>query len=67
VQATRAIRQLKGPEGQVPIIALTANAMKGDREKFLGAGMSDYLSKPIHIRQLLGALERQRTQFRSAG
>jgi PAS domain S-box-containing protein len=66
VQATRRIRELDGPESQVPIIALTANAMKGDREKFLSAGMSDYLSKPIHIKSLIMALERQRGQSRAA-
>jgi PAS domain S-box-containing protein len=66
VQATRRIRELDGPESQVPIIALTANAMKGDREKFLAAGMSDYLSKPVHIKSLIMALERYRGQMRAA-
>jgi PAS domain S-box-containing protein len=65
VQATRRIRELEGPESQIPIIALTANAMKGDREKFLAAGMTDYLSKPIHIKSLIMALERQRGQLRA--
>ena len=67
IQATRKIRQLEGPQSQVPIIALTANATKGDREKYLGAGMTDYLSKPIHIRSLIAALERQRGQPGAAG
>ncbi|MEQ1781104.1 MAG: PAS domain S-box protein [Hyphomonadaceae bacterium] len=60
VEATQRIRALEGPVCRIPIIALTANAMKGDREKFLAAGMTDYLSKPIHIEKLITAVGRQR-------
>jgi signal transduction histidine kinase/CheY-like chemotaxis protein len=51
-EATQVIR--KGPPGSrhVPIVALTANAMKGDREKCLAAGMNEYIPKPIHIEDL---------------
>jgi CheY-like chemotaxis protein len=58
-EATRAIRAreargpLPGRVGRLPIIALTANALKGDRERCIEAGMDEYLSKPLHPDHLL--------------
>ncbi|MHA1109177.1 MAG: response regulator, partial [Alphaproteobacteria bacterium] len=49
IEATRRIRQSEGSCADVPVIALTANSMKGDREKFLSAGMNDYVAKPIDV------------------
>jgi PAS domain S-box-containing protein len=56
IEATRRIRAMAGPASRVPIIAMTANAMKGDRERLLAAGMTDYVSKPIDKAQLFQAI-----------
>ncbi|WP_459939610.1 PAS domain-containing hybrid sensor histidine kinase/response regulator [Desulfonatronum parangueonense] len=60
VEATKAIRESTtlGDKKGIPIIALTAYAMLGDREKFLEAGMDDYLAKPVKMEDLVKALER---------
>jgi CheY-like chemotaxis protein len=56
--ATQAIRALGGLYANLPIIAMTANAMVQDRNAYLGAGMTDYVSKPIVVRQLAQAIEK---------
>ena len=56
--ATRAIRALDGSVARIPIVALTANSMAGDRETYLAAGMTDYVAKPIEPAQLFAALAR---------
>jgi CheY-like chemotaxis protein len=58
IEATIRIREIYPPEKQPHIIAITANAMLGDREKCLEAGMVDYMSKPIKIFELQAALEK---------
>ncbi len=54
--ATRKIRELTGDMSKVPIIALTANAMVGDSEKFLAAGMNGYVSKPFDPNRLFATI-----------
>jgi CheY-like chemotaxis protein/HPt (histidine-containing phosphotransfer) domain-containing protein len=57
-KATEEIRRREGSKRHTPIIAVTANAMQGDREKALEAGMDDYVSKPIKPEELDAVLER---------
>jgi CheY-like chemotaxis protein len=57
-EATRIIREReKGTRNHVPIFAMTAHAMKGDRERCLAAGMDGYLAKPIDVKELQQVLE----------
>ena len=56
VSATRAIRHLGGIHSEIPIIALTANAMASEREQYLAAGMTNCVTKPIRPAELFGAM-----------
>src|SRR5271155_1676406 len=55
-QATRQIKAAPGTK-HIPVIALTANAMAGDREKALAAGCDDYDTKPVELPRLLGKIK----------
>ncbi|MEX1363504.1 MAG: response regulator [Nannocystaceae bacterium] len=57
-EATRRIRRLAGPHCTTPIVAMTASAMAGDRERCLAAGMDGYLPKPVELSSLAELLER---------
>ena len=65
-QTTARIRRREGPERHIPIIAMTASAMKGDDKKCLAAGMDDYISKPIQLNRLAEALDRWSTVLEDA-
>ncbi len=59
LEATQLIRQAeKKSGGHIPIVGMTANAMKGDRETCLSAGMDDYISKPINLNELRRVLDK---------
>ncbi len=56
-----ALRRLRADErtAAIPVLAVTAQAMRGDRERFLAAGFAGYLSKPVNIRELIGSVRQQ--------
>jgi CheY-like chemotaxis protein len=60
MEATRRLRQGAAgePARSLPVVALTAYSMKGDRERFLKAGLDDYVSKPVDVEELFGVMRR---------
>lgn len=66
IKATRLIREKEAEHGgHIPIVAMTAHAMKGDREECLAAGMDDYMSKPFKPKELYSIIEK--VAFRPSG
>lgn len=61
-EATKQIRS-NTQTGKIPIIAQTAHAMSGDREKCLAVGCDDYIAKPVEFQQLLVKIERLLTEY----
>ncbi len=57
-ELTRSVRGLESGTSHIPIVALTANALKGEREHCINAGMDDYLSKPVQLEDLRAMLEK---------
>jgi PAS domain S-box-containing protein len=55
-QATHAIRNLNSGVNKIPVLAITANAMIGDRERCLACGMDEYISKPVHAAEMLSKI-----------
>ena len=58
IETTRVIRRMLGENGQVPIIALTANAVDGTKELFISEGMNDFVAKPIELRVITSKLRK---------
>jgi CheY-like chemotaxis protein len=58
ISATTRIRTSEGSSRRIPIIAMTADAFPGDRDRCLAAGMNDFLSKPVELDRLEAVIER---------
>src|SRR5262249_29654608 len=63
-ETTREVRKREGESKHIPIIAMTANALEGDRERCLAAGMDDYISKPVKKEKLAAVLNQWTQQSR---
>jgi len=57
-EATAEIRKLQGSDGRVAIVAMTADAMEGSRERCIAAGMDDYIAKPVRLSEMVEALKK---------
>ncbi len=66
LEATKRIRALEGPKKDVIIVALTAHAIRGDKEHFLSSGMDDFVSKPVTRKAILDCLARWQPKIRNA-
>ena len=66
VEATKEIREWEKHTTHIPIVALTANAMEGDREKYLEAGMDDYLAKPFKREDVLKMVSKWQPKIKDA-
>lgn len=58
IEATRRIREMEGTKRHTPIVAITAFALRGDKEKFISMGMDDYIAKPVKMKELFSTIEK---------
>lgn len=58
IEATKQIREIEGTKSHIPIIAITAFTLRGDRERFMSIGMDDYVAKPIKMGELFTKIEK---------